>query len=103
MTETHSSSALKEWRTHWQVVLAAMMGLSFSSLAPASLGLFIEPLSDEFGWTRAQISLGMTIYALFAVPFSPLAGALIDSRGSRAIGIGGLILTLLCLEPSPLR
>lgn len=70
-----------------------MAGLSFSSLAPACLGLFIEPLSQEFGWTRAQISLGLTIYALFAVPFSPLAGALIDRRGSRGIAIPGLILT----------
>jgi predicted MFS family arabinose efflux permease len=70
-----------------------MVGMSFSSLAPASLGLFIEPLSEEFGWKRAQISLGLTIYALFAVPFSPLAGALIDRRGSRGIAIPGLLLT----------
>jgi len=69
-----------------------MVGLSFSSLAPTSLGLFMEPLSEEFGWKRAQISLGLTLYALFAVPFSPLIGALIDRRGSRAIGIAGIIL-----------
>jgi MFS family permease len=86
------NSSAAEWHAHWPVVFAAMMGMSFSSLAPASLGLFIEPLSDEFGWTRAQISLGLTIYALFAVPFSPLAGALIDRRGSRRIAIPGLML-----------
>src|SRR5690606_25014446 len=68
-------------------------GLSFSSLAPASLGLFIEPLTQEYGWTRAQISLGITMYALFAVPFSPLAGALVDRWGSRRIAIPGLVLT----------
>ena len=89
---TSSTSSAAEWRAHWPVVLAAMMGMSFSSLAPASLGLFIEPLSTEFGWKRAQISLGLTIYALFAVPFSPLAGALIDRRGSRGIAIPGLML-----------
>jgi MFS family permease len=90
MTTRISSAA--EWRAAWPVVFAAMMGMSFSSLAPASLGLFIEPLSAEFGWNRAQISLGLTIYALFAVPFSPLAGALIDRRGSRGIAIPGLVL-----------
>lgn len=89
---TTSTSSAAEWRAHYPVVLAAMVGMSFSSLAPASLGLFIEPLSEEFGWTRAQISLGLTIYALFAVPFSPLAGALIDRRGSRGIAIPGLML-----------
>lgn len=90
---THTNVAAAEWRAHWTVVLAAMVGLSFSSLAPASLGLFIEPLTEEFGWTRAQISLGITMYALFAVPFSPLLGALIDRHGSRRIGIPGLVLT----------
>lgn len=90
LTQTHSATG--EWRSHWTVVFAAMMGMSFSSLAPASLGLFIEPLSQEFGWKRAQISLGITMYALFAVPFSPLIGALIDRRGSRTIGIAGMAL-----------
>lgn len=87
-----ASASNKEWRTNWPLVLAAMVGMSFSSLAPASLGLFIEPLTEEFGWKRAEISLGLTIYALFAVPLSPLAGALIDRRGSRGIAIVGLLL-----------
>jgi MFS family permease len=71
-----------------------MVGMSFSSLAPASLGLFIQPLTEEFGWKRAQVSLGITMYALFAVPFSPLIGALIDRRGSRTIGIAGIFLSM---------
>jgi predicted MFS family arabinose efflux permease len=75
------------------VVFAAMVGMSFTSLAPAAVGLFIEPLSHEFGWKRATISLGLSIYALFAVPFSPLAGALVDRRGSRQIAIPGLAIT----------
>jgi len=70
-----------------------MVGMSFTSLAPAVLGFFIEPLSQEFGWQRAQISSGLMIYALFAVPFSPLAGALVDRRGSRVIAIPGILLT----------
>lgn len=93
MTQTKTNSVGSEWRAHWPVVLAAMVGMSFSSLAPASLGLFIEPLTEEFGWSRAQISLGLTIYALFAVPFSPLVGALVDRRGSRRIAIPGIVLT----------
>ena len=89
-----TDSATSEWRTHWTVALAAMVGMSFSSLAPASLGLFIQPLTEEFGWKRAQVSLGITMYALFAVPFSPLIGALIDRRGSRTIGIAGIFLSM---------
>lgn len=89
-----TETAWSEWRAHWPVVVAAMLGFSFASLAPASLGLFIEPLSAQFGWKRAQIALGLTLYAVFAVPLSPLAGALVDRRGSRGIAIAGMALTI---------
>ena len=39
------------------------------------------------------MSLGLSIVALFAVPLSPFAGALIDRWGSRRIGIPGVILS----------
>jgi len=88
-----AESATAEWRTHWTVALSAMVGMSFSSLAPSVLGLFIQPLSNQFAWTRAQISLGLSLYALLAVPFSPLIGAWVDRRGPRWIAIPGLVLT----------
>jgi MFS family permease len=75
------------------MVGAAMAGLSLATVAVYSLGLFMEPLSREFGWNRAQMSLGLSIVALFAVPLSPFAGALIDRWGSRRIGIPGVILS----------
>ena len=70
-----------------------MAGLSFSSMSVYAMGLFMEPLSREFGWSRAQISLGLSVVALFAVPLSPFAGALIDRWGSRRLGIPGVLLT----------
>lgn len=75
------------------MVAAAMAGLSFATVAIYSMGLFMEPLSREFGWTRAQMSLGLSIVALFTVPLSPFAGALIDRWGSRRLGIPGIILS----------
>jgi MFS family permease len=77
------------------MVVAAMAGLSFATVAVYSMGLFMEPLSREFGWTRAQMSLGLSIVALFAVPLSPFAGALIDRWGSRRLGIPGIILSAI--------
>lgn len=89
------NSALAEWRANWRMVAAAMAGLSFATVAVYSVGLFMEPLSREFGWSRAQMSLGLSIVALFAVPLSPFAGALIDRWGSRRLGIPGIILSAL--------
>ena len=77
------------------MVASAMAGLSFATVAVYSMGLFMEPLSREFGWSRAQMSLGLSIVALFAVPLSPFAGALIDRWGSRRLGIPGVILSAL--------
>ena len=49
-----------EWRTHWSLVLACAVGFSFSALVTYAFGLFIVPISEEFGWSRAQTSIGIT-------------------------------------------
>jgi MFS family permease len=91
------SSAAAEWRAHWPLVAAAMAGLSFASVAASSIGLFMEPLSREFGWSRASIASGLTVFAVIAVPLAPVAGALIDRWGSRRLAIPGLILSATML------
>jgi MFS family permease len=73
--------------------MASMMGLSFTAIASTTIGLFIAPLEQEFGWSRSQISAGLTVYALIAVPFSPFVGALVDRWGARRLAIPGLLLT----------
>ena len=85
--------ARREWREHWPLVMASMMGLSFTAIASTTIGLFIAPLEQEFGWSRTQISAGLTVYALIAVPFSPFVGALVDKWGARRLALPGLVLT----------
>jgi MFS family permease len=68
------------------------MGMSLLSIASYSLGLFFQPLEHEFGWSRGQVSFGLTIYAIVAVLLGPLVGMLIDRRGARRIAIPGVIL-----------
>lgn len=82
-----------EWRKHWPLVLAAMLGMSLTSMAMYAIGLFIEPLSKELQWSRAEISSGLAIFSMLAVPLSPFAGALVDRLGSRRLAIPGTILT----------
>jgi MFS family permease len=81
-----------EWKLHWPLLLAATVGLSFGGLPITTLGLFMEPLQDEFGWSRTTISLGMTVFSLLVIPLSPFAGAMVDRFGARAIAIPGLVL-----------
>jgi MFS family permease len=58
------------------------------------LGVFMQPLEREFGWSRAEISSGMTIASVVSVFSAPLMGYVIDRVGARRIAILGV--TLFC-------
>lgn len=85
--------AEREWHQNWLMVLAAMVGVSFVSVAPSTLGIFMPPLQAEFGWSRTEISAGMTIFALVSLPLMPVAGALVDRFGTRHVALTGLVLS----------
>ncbi|MDR2857345.1 MAG: MFS transporter [Novosphingobium sp.] len=90
---TAERTARQEWRAHWGLVFCATLGMSLLALPPVALGLFMEPLSREFGWSRASISAGMMVFAVVSTPLVPFAGALADRFGSRRVLIPGLVLT----------
>lgn len=94
---TAPATAGAEWGAHWPMVASGMIGMSFYAMLTYHFGLFIQPLEKEFGWERAEISLGLTIYTGTAVLLGPFVGALIDKFGSRKIGLIGLTLTSLTL------
>lgn len=94
-TAGQGATARQEWRAHWGLVLAAMLGTSYVAIPSVVLGLFIAPLQDAFGWSRAEISAGMTVFALVGTPLAPFAGALADRFGSRAVALPGLLLNSL--------
>jgi nitrate/nitrite transporter NarK len=83
--------AATEWRLHWKVVLAAFAGMGVASTIAYSSGLFIEPLEQEFGWSRAQIMSGHSIAATLAAICAPFMGILVDRKGPRRIGIAAVI------------
>ena len=84
-------SVAAEWRRGWGVVLSGAVGMALASTSVYTLGIFIAPLEAEFGWTRAEISAGLTINTVLAVIFSPFIGIMIDRIGVRRLGIYGSI------------
>ncbi len=84
--------AREEWRRHWPLVLAAAFAFSFTSVMTASTGLFIDPWTREFGWSRTLLSSGMSITSVTTFLFSPLFGVLIDRMGTRRMALPGLVL-----------
>lgn len=71
----------------WKIVLAGFFGVmvSFAAVVPYTFGLFLKPLSVEFGWHREAISAGFSIAALTVAAASPGLGFLLDRFGPRRI------------------
>jgi len=75
------------------MVLAAFVGISIPVLPYQTLGLFIDPLTSEFGWSRTLISTGGSVAALITIFLYPLVGILIDRWGARRLAVPGIALT----------
>ncbi len=88
------AGARQEWRNYWTLPIAGALGNSLTVLLVYSLGLFMEPLTKEFGWNRAEISFGITVTNFTALGLGLLCGMLVDRFGPRRIGILGV--ALLC-------
>lgn len=54
-----------------------------------SFGVFFHPLSERFGWSRAQISWGFSLAAVLGAFYSILIGRVVDRRGPRPVQIFG--------------
>ena len=49
-----------------------------------AFGVFVRPLEEEFGWSRTQINISLTLGVITAF-ISPFTGRLLDKYGSRWI------------------
>jgi MFS family permease len=89
------------------IVLAALccVGFARQGAAVATLSIFVEPLTREFGWSRTALSGAVSLGGLLAALLAPAIGPLLDRRGSRlvlcaAVLVNGFALMLLSLTPS---
>jgi OFA family oxalate/formate antiporter-like MFS transporter len=89
------------------VVLACLCCAGFARQGPAvaTLSIFVEPLTREFGWSRAALSGAVSLGGVLAALCSPLIGPLVDRHGSRvalclAVLVTGAAMMLLSLTPS---
>src|SRR5262245_32074958 len=90
-----TGGAASEWRSNWTVVLAGAAGGSLATIHLYSTGVMMAPLEQEFGWSRALISSGVSIVSVVGVILSPFLGMLVDRIGARRVALTGAI--LFCL------
>jgi MFS family permease len=77
----------------WWVAVAAAIIIMVASASPLYVfSALINPLEDEFGWSRAAIGAGPSIGALMFGLTTPIAGYLVDRVGVRRLLVAGVLL-----------
>jgi MFS family permease len=75
------------------LLLSASLGIICSSIVLPfySLGALVVPITQEFGWTRAEFQLALLFSTGAGVITAPVVGWLIDKYGARPLALSGLI------------
>lgn len=79
-----------EWIGGRWPLLASFLGMMISTgpLFHFSAGVFMQPLNADFGWTRVQTSMGVTIIYLGVALAAPFVGYMLDRFSMRVIIVG---------------
>lgn len=94
------------WRTSGWVLLGAALILALSLGVRHGFGLFLAPMSAEFGWGRGVFAFAIALQNLVWGLAQPFAGALADRLGAaKVVIIGGVLyaagLVLMGMSDSP--
>ena len=81
------------------VILGCVCAAGFSRQGPAvaTLSIFIEPMTADFGWSRTEISGAVSIGGILGALVSPLLGPFLDRNGARAVLCFAVLLTAIPL------
>ena len=75
----------------WLVVAAGTF-IALMGVGPFSgFGVFVIPMSEEFGWSRSAVSLAASVAALVGGFSQPFMGRIFDRVGGRKLMICGLL------------
>lgn len=93
-----SPTAKAEWRAGWHLPLLGCLGYSITVVHIYAIGPFMAPLQEAFGWSRAEVSVGLTIANVGGALATVLVGALVDRFGPRRIALIGVPLLGLAVS-----
>jgi MFS family permease len=75
----------------WIVVAVALISAYSSGIAYYGFTAILEPITKQFGWSYAQVSVAASLNSLISAILSPLVGLFIDRWGPRKLIILGAI------------
>jgi predicted MFS family arabinose efflux permease len=92
-----SPTAAQEWKANWPLVLTSAIGFCFFSVMLSTTGIFMDPVSKEFGWGRTLFASGVSIATFTTAIASPFLGIIVDKWGARRLALPGVVLTIAAM------
>ena len=77
------------------VILACVCAAGFArqGAAVATLSIFVEPMTREFGWSRTSVSAAVSVGGVLGALVAPALGSFADRNGARAVLLLAVLLT----------
>ena len=76
----------------WVILATGFLVLFFGSGSRFAFGLVLKPMSEELGWSRSTLTLGVTAFMLVSAVSLPVVGRLVDRYSLRMImGVGAVV------------
>ncbi len=85
-------SAREEWHRNPLLPVAAGLGYATSVIHIYGIGPFYGPVAAQFGWSRTEVTFGLTIATLVQAVGGVFIGLAVDRFGPRRFGVVGLVL-----------
>ena len=76
------------------LVAGAASSIEFANAASAIgiLTIFVNPMTQEFGWSRTEVAGATSLGAILGAALAPFSGRLVDRFGSRLLlAVGGTV------------
>jgi predicted MFS family arabinose efflux permease len=82
-----------ELMNHSGLLISACLGVICSSIVLPfySIGVFVIPITTEFGWSRAEFQLAILFSTGTGILTAPVVGMLIEKFGARIVALVGLV------------
>lgn len=94
---TKWAAIAEEWKKGWLLVLAAAIAQGVAITHFYTLGIYMKPLGELYGWSRADIGFVQIIYSIVMVLFGSFVAYFADRFGPRRLAFWGMIANCLTL------